>query len=254
MVLGVFDMRMLRSGAAFVCAMLCAGTSVATAQDATSRPSLFSFGPTASTLGLGAEASFLLHDNVVLRGGGSVYKLDSVDISGSSASANFGVNGTFAGLLIDWHPFRSGWRLSTGVRYANVSFKGNDLGDVSTQTTVCSPTCTTTTTSVSKIGSTSFNSADVGVVHREITNRNAAAPYLGFGYDLAHFGNSGSGFTVGMDIGALFIGDVNVKVTTDKSTAGVAAAIKEEEASIRDGAAKYYRFYPVFQISGKIHF
>jgi hypothetical protein len=221
--------------------LVCVGTS-AQADEPVGRPNLFAIGATAGTLGVGGEMSLLVYDTFVLRASASYYTFDfthSETNFGSTTNYNFNVNGLFVGALVDWHPFRSGWRLSTGVRYVDLEFKDDD----------------TNGGLVGKgIGRNNYTMAQVGSIHTTIKNKNAAAPYFGFGYDAAHFSREGVGFTLGFDAGALYAGDPQVKITTDKSVPSLAADIATEEAQLKSDIKKWYNFYPVLMLSGKLSF
>ena len=64
----------LAIGAALVAAILYCGFAAPAAADEPAKPSLWSLGATAGTLGVGAEASTLVYDNVVFRVNGSYVK------------------------------------------------------------------------------------------------------------------------------------------------------------------------------------
>ena len=141
--------------------------------DEPAKPGIWSVGVTAGTLGVGVEASALVYNNVVFRVNGSYVKLNSSWVLSSSSLSNdynFGVTGMFAGGILDYHPFSSGWRLSAGARYADIELEGVAKNGMS-------------------FGGVSYSAADVGNVTATIRNGNPVAPYLGFGYELVAFFN-----------------------------------------------------------------
>lgn len=218
----------------------CALHSAAAAQDGRLRTNIFSIGPTIGTLGAGGEASFLVYDSVVLRAAASYIALNIGDGGGTnSTKGQYEAKATFAGGMIDWHPFRSGWRLSTGLRYADVALDANKT---------LAPTESMT------IGKNTYTASDIGRAHTSLKNHNTAAPYIGFGYDTTHYNRDGMGFSLGLDIGALYIGDANVKLTTAKSVPGLAADIAIETDKTKSDLNKYYNFYPVIMLAAKIGF
>jgi hypothetical protein len=180
----------------------------------------------------------------VLRANGSYIKFDLKDsVSGFTSTADnnydFSVSGLFVGGLVDWHPFRSGWRVSAGVRYVDLEFKSDD----------------TNSSLVGKsIGQHNYTFAQVGGIHTTVKNKNMAAPYIGIGYDAAHFSRDGVGFSLGFDAGALYAGDPDVKITTDKTVAGLGSDIDLEQGQVKSDIKKWYNFYPVLMLSGKLSF
>lgn len=201
---------------------------------------MLAIGATAGTLGVGGEVSALVYDTVVVRAAASYIALNLGDNETSnSGKGKYDVQARFAGGMVDWHPFRSGWRMSTGLRYADVDLSAtNSLSNGSSV----------------RIGNNSYNAAQVGQLKTAIKNHNMAAPYIGFGYDSAHFNRDGVGLSLGMDIGALYIGDADVKLSTTKSVAGLAADIAVETDKTKSDIKKYYNFYPVFMLAAKISF
>lgn len=197
---------------------------------------IVALGAEAGTLGIGGNLSYLLYDTLVIRAAGSQLSLDSSVIK--SRGNNLSLNGTFIGGMIDWHPFRSGWFLSAGVRHADLKLKSD----------------TSNFTGTKGIGSNNYTASQIGAMHLAITNSNPAAPYLGFGYDVAHFDRAGVNFNFGLEMGALYAGNPTVKLSTDKSPSGLDADLKKESETISSDVKKYYNFYPVLMLSGKISF
>ena len=94
----------------------------------------------------------------------------------------------------------------------------------------------------------------VGKVRTVVSNSNPAAPYLGFGYDAAHFSRGSTSFNLGLDVGAVYSGQPDVKITTDRPFAGLTTDIATETQKVKDSFQKYYTFYPVIMLSGKVSF
>ena len=145
-------------------AILYCGFAAPAAADEPAKPSLWSFGVTAGTLGAGAEAeaSVLVYDNFVFRVNGSYVKLNSswvISASSVASDYNFGVTGIFAGAILDYHPLSSGWRGSIGVRYADI-----ELQNIATNG--------------ANFGGASYSISQIGTVTTTIRNSNPAAPYL----------------------------------------------------------------------------
>jgi hypothetical protein len=220
-------------------ALLASLSSSALAQDAPVRPNFWSIGPTIGTLGFGGEASYLVYEKIVLRAGGSYFDLNCSRTSnmygGAKCNHDFNIAGLFAGGIVDIHPFKSGWRLSAGLRYTDLEAK-----DV--------------TNASAKIGNTTYSFNDIGSAKFSIKNSNPAAPYIGFGYDSSHFSEEGAGFKLGFELGALYAGDPSVSVTTEKTVAGLAAEITRETSTLKGELQKFYNFYPVGMLSARIAF
>ena len=144
------------------------------------------------------------------------------------------IKGFNAGVIGDWHPFESGFRLSGGVRYVNADFGGSTTG------------------SNVMIGDHTYTSAQYGTLSLHAKNGNSVAPYLGLGWDSAHF--STSNWSLSVDFGAMYTGDPRIALATTGSAAGLAADLALEEQKVKDSVGKYGRFFPVVQVAGKYHF
>lgn len=198
------------------------------------------FGVIAGTLGIGAEASMRVTDSIVLRLNGSYFGVDLTEsankaTNGASSDYKFDVTAMFGGALIDWHPFQGGFRLSAGARYVDAQFKAHELNGRT-------------------IGNNTYTAAQIGTVHTTVSNDLKIAPYLGLGYDAAHFKGQGFNFSFGIDVGAMYAGNAEVKMTTDRSVAGLPADIAAESKSLEEKLSKYTMFYPVLMLSGKFTF
>ena len=220
-------------------AILYCGFAVPAAADEPAKPSLWSFGVTAGTLGAGVEASARVYDNVVFRVNGSYVKLDSSWVLSASSLAkdyNLDVAGIFAGGILDYHPFSSGWRLSAGARYVDIDLQGVAKNGMS-------------------LGGVSYTADQVGNVTATVRNGNPVAPYLGFGYDSSHFSTDGSGFKLGFDIGAMYIGEPDVSITTARTPASptFTSDVSSAATSIKD-SLRNYPFYPVAMLSARFSF
>lgn len=228
-------MKSLRLAAA--AAVVSAYSTAATAQQSNAP---FSFGVIGGTLGIGAEASFKVSDSIVFRVNGSYFGWDLTEsaskaTNGASSDYKFDVSGMFAGALLDWHPFQGGFRLSAGARYADLQLKAHELNGRT-------------------IGDNTYTAAQVGTVHTTVHNSMKVVPYVGLGYDAAHFKGPGFNFSLGLDVGAMFGGNPNVKITTDRSVAGLATDIAKEKRDLEDKLSKYTMVYPVLMLSGKFNF
>lgn len=200
----------------------------------------FGLGVTVGTLGLGAEASFRVSNSIVLRLNGSYYGIDLTESAnkasnGASSDYKFNVTALFGGALIDWHPFEGGFRLSAGARYADIQFKARELNGRT-------------------IGDNTYTATQVGTVHTTLQNSQQFAPYIGLGYDATHFKGRGFNFSFGIDAGVMYAGNADVKITTDRSVAGLSTDIAKEKKDLEDKLGKYTVLYPVLMLSGKFTF
>ncbi len=229
----------LAFSAVFGGVILYCGFSIPAVADEAAKPSVWSLGATAGTLGVGVEASALVYDKVVFRVNGTYVKLDSSWVISSSSLANdynLNATGMFAGGILDYHPFSSGWRLSAGARYVDIELEGVAKNGMS-------------------FGGVSYSASEVGNVTATIRNGNSVAPYLGFGYDSSHFSADGWGLKLGFDIGAMYIGEPDVSITTAKTPPipAFASDVSSAVSSIKD-SLRSYPFYPVAMLSARISF
>lgn len=202
---------------------------------------MWAVGATVGTLGVGGEASYLLYNNIVLRTNISYIALDFNDIASKFGSPKIPINisseALFVGAIIDFHPFKTGWRISGGARYVDEIFQGNS-NEIETV----------------HLGDHDYTMDQIGSLNASIGNKNTLAPYLGFGFDSSHFSQDGSGFRIGLDLGAFYTGTPDVKITTANAIDGLQADLEKEEASIESALQNYCAFYPVLMLSGRINF
>jgi hypothetical protein len=199
------------------------------------RPSNWSVGVTAGTLGLGAEVSYLLSDYFVLRANGSYFEMGCGTAKAYGAKCDYDLNLTalFAGATVDVHPFQNGWRLSAGGRYVDVEFAGSYTGNIT-------------------LNGVDYN--NIGTTRISVKNGNTIAPYLGFGYDSSHFSKDGSGFHLGIDLGAVYLGDPDVSIKTTGTVPGLDENIAKQTATLKDSLKNYFSFYPVAMVSARYSF
>ncbi len=85
-----------------------------------------------------------------------------------------------------------------------------------------------------------------------VENGNQIAPYLGFGWNSAHVG--GSGFSLSLDLGVLYVGDAQAKLTTTQLVPGLQADLDAEVQDIKDQYGKFGQFWPVVSVAAKYTF
>jgi hypothetical protein len=215
------------AGLTVVSLTMCAAS--ASAQD-TVRYGGVALGVTAGTLGLGIEGSIKATDWLVLRSNVSGYTLNKTQtVSGNSFTLSPTV--LTAGLIADLHLFSNGFRLSAGGRLHDSKWSGSGATDVT-------------------LGDHRYRYADIGKLNVAVVG-NKAAPYLGLGYDSAHYKEGA--FSLSIDLGALYIGEPKSSLSTEKSIAGLDVDLRKEETKI-DNKISGFGFYPVVQVAGKYRF
>lgn len=129
-------------------------------------------------------------------------------------------------LILDWHPFAGGFRLSAGM-LSNKN--GVDLK--------ATPTANVT------IGGNTYPAAAVGTLDGDVSFKKSA-PYVGLGWGNAVVGNTGLGFSV--EIGALFQGSPDVKLSSSNGL--VSQADLNQEAREIEDDLKNLKVYPVISV------
>lgn len=185
------------------------------------------------TTGLGAGLAYRLTDQLSVRGSynGFAYSHEeTVD----ELEYDLDLELSTTELLLDWHPFNSGFRVTSGIVY-----NGTDLtGDAR-------PTGTGTV----EFGGQTFVVQDVGSVDADVDFQRVA-PYLGIGYGQPF----GKRLSFSADLGVMYQGspDATLQVRpgagVDPLTqARLEQAAADEERELEDELDQL-RFYPVARI------
>ena len=184
-----------------------------------------------STLGNGLDISKSISEDFSLR-----FNINGLNYSDTQTDSDTEFEGTLnlltAGVLVDYYPFTTNFRLSTGLYYNGNNFTGT-----------AKPTAGTTI----DIDGTTYSITDIGSLDSKITF-NTISPYLGLGW-----GNDardkGWGFT--FDLGVLYHGQGKSDLTANVINPAIAAQIEsdivKEEASINDDLGKV-KLYPVVSL------
>lgn len=189
----------------------------------------FSVGPNISTLGVGAEASTRMGDYLVLRVGGNYLELMSAGTYGD-LDYDLDVKLASVGAALDLHPFANGFLISAGL------YRNGNGADLTTE-----PTTNVT------LGDTTFTPAEAGRINGNL-EFNAFAPYVGIGYDNAHFTSGPWSFNI--RVGLFYMGDPEVTLAATGALAGTAAfeaELRREEDQIEDDLSAL-GFYPAVTI------
>lgn len=231
-------MRRISECSLLFAAAVAAGSVIAASLPASaSEPAADRYGPAIGlgigTLGIVGEASFKASSQFVVRVNGNWGQLDfdeTVDANDYSGSAKI----WGAGLIADWHPFAGSFRLSGGVRYHVSQFEGSVSGeDIEVDGNV-------------------YTAAEYGRLVASVENGNRVAPYLGFGWDSAHTG--GSGMSLSLDLGVLYIGDTKASLTTTNTVPGLQDDLDAEVNDIKDKYGRFGQFWPVVSVAAKYTF
>lgn len=162
----------------------------------------FALGAKAGTVGVGVEGTFALSDRFNLRGG--LYALEvswddtreGIDYDGDADLQN-------AGLLLDWHPARGGFRVSVGGFQTGNAFDGDADGEL-------------------EVGDDTYMSALNAKVEWD-----GFAPYLGIGWGNAVLN---PGWSFSFDLGVMFVGEPSVSLTGSVSDPALEQAFEDDLA------------------------
>lgn len=177
------------------------------------------------TMGLGLEGAVQLNEQLNARVGGNFFNFSYLYETGSNDE--FDVDGKLKfGMftaLVDFYPYKSGFRLTGGLVYNNNAV---EIGLLPKQSYT--------------VGGDTYSPDDLGTLEAEFTF-NKIAPYLALG-----FGNpfSGSSFGMNMDIGWIFQGSPKVTMTAE----GLLEASAEQAPQLEQNMS-WWNGYPVFTLS-----
>lgn len=182
--------------------------------------------PTVSTLGVGLETGVRLNENFGVRFGGNWL---SVDFDRTVDDVDYQAEATLAslGTLVDYHPFRGGFRLSGGVRF---NFNNADLTGVPNDDVT--------------IGNQTFAASDVGTLDGDVSFQ-TVAPYLGLGYGATLLKGA---LSIGVDLGVMYQGRADVDLDAEGGALAGDAVLEDnlavEEEDIEDDLDDFL-LYPV---------
>ena len=198
-------------------------------------------GAKAGTQGYGLDLSAGVTPKLNVRGGFTQFSFNydgelEKDTSAGGASinnkANYSTTFDFntVALLVDYHPFASGFRLTTGAMLNNSELHGVAVaGDQTIE-----------------IGNyTSTQGADL---RADVTiTFPKTAPYLGIGYDSSRYSKSGFSFTY--DLGVMFQGEPTAKVELSGADASQVPQedLDREVASVNETLSDF-TIYPVMNL------
>jgi hypothetical protein len=181
------------------------------------------------TLGIGADAGVRLNDRFGVRLNGNAFSFsDSREISDIDYDADLDLR--TIGLLGDWHPFGGGFFLSGGAYWNGnkADLTGKPNGSV-------------------EIGNTTYTAAQAGSLRGDVDFQKFA-PYLGLGY----YGTLFAGFSLGVEVGALYMGSPKVSLTSNSPLVS-ASDLEVERRKVEDDIDDL-RFYPVLMLGASYRF
>ena len=183
----------------------------------------------AGTTGPGIELTFPLKEKLNLRTGIAYYSIDKKLDKADAKIQNAELNLLNIPLLLDWHPFGGGFRVSLGAFYADnyISAKAKDQ-------------------------TVTINNHDYSVsnLSGKIAFDNKICPYLGIG-----IGNAASKdqkrFHFSLDIGVFLSGSPDISLTATAQDPTLQSAldndIQSQKKKFKD-EAKDYKLYPVISL------
>ncbi|MFZ0569829.1 MAG: hypothetical protein WCD20_06860 [Rhodomicrobium sp.] len=174
----------------------------------------WSAGLMVSTLGPGLQVSYRVYDWAAIRVEGTYVTVPTGGLNLTLESA---------GVILDLHPFESGFRISGGARYLEYDV----LGD----------------TTVNESGGPNR-------FRIEVANSDKAAPYAGLGFDSSHFSGGEYELKIGLDLGVIYTGKPVVSVTNLDNPGN------DVQTQIDKYVNQYqiFNFYPVATISARLNF
>jgi len=194
------------------------------------------------TTGISGSLTFPIYsDKLNIRGTLNGFKYDT-DITETDIEYNAEADLESYGLLLDWHPFGGGFRLSTGF-YSN---KNKITGDATPQEAV-------------DIGGTLFEPEEIGTLQLDAGYGRSFAPYAGIGWGNAISEDQRLSFSI--DLGIMFTGDINVDLKASSPLAdalpsvrvSLEDALKQEEQDLEDDLA-VADFWPVLNLGVSYRF
>ena len=153
-------------------------------------------------------------------------EIDDIDFDGHLDFSN-------VGLTLNWLPFESsGFRITGGAYHGNNSFRGR----------------ATSAGKTVDINGTDYRIGPGDFVRGSV-EFDSISPYFGIGWDWLLGANDQ--FTLGLDLGVLYLGDPSVKLATSPTIGGMPVPGADLEAERRDIASEIedYKFLPVLKVS-----
>jgi hypothetical protein len=194
----------------------------------------FSFGVTASTLGVGPEVGYRVSKSMGVRANATLFSIShNEDVNDINYDGKLKLKS--GGAFLDIYPFGGGFRLTGGARLSDNKIRliGNP-GDII------------------EIGDHDYTPAEVGVLSGTVEAK-SLAPYAGLGWGAG----LGHGFVLTFDVGVMFQGRPRIDDLTATGTASGNPAFQQdlalEKADIENDINDF-KYYPVVSIGGIYRF
>ena len=188
----------------------------------------FFVSPAVSTLGVGLEGGVRLNETFGLRVGGNWL---GFDYDGVEGDLDYDAEVTLASLatLVDFHPFKGGFRVSGGLRY---NFNDADLDG--------------TPNDDIEIGDETFSADEVGTLTGDVAF-DVLAPYLGIGYGATLLEGA---LTVGFDLGVMYQGQADVDLDAESGLISDSDLLQENLAIEEDNVEDDLEDFVVYPVVG----
>lgn len=191
----------------------------------------------AGTLGIGLDMSTSISDDFGLR-----FNVNGLSYSREEEIDDINYDGELdlmtAGVLVDYYPFDTSFRLSAGAYYNNNAFSG-----------VAKPSGAVTI----EINGVEYSDSDVGQLDAEVTF-NKVSPYIGMGWG-NNVTEKGWGFT--FDLGVMYHGapdaDLDVTINNPMLEAQIRDDVEAEKESLLNDIEDF-KFYPVIMLGANYRF
>jgi hypothetical protein len=194
-----------------------------------------SIGLRAGTLGLGAELSYAVSQQLALRLAADTYTPKVKTVTQEDIDYDAQAKLRSGSLLVDWFPFANNFRISLGamINQNKVTATGKPTGGTFT------------------INGQTFNATDVGSLDAEVSFKRTV-PYAGLGYGRPI--NGGLSFI--FDLGVMFQGTPKSALsatcgpTAPQGSAAcnsLQSAVAAEQATVDDNLSKF-KYYPVLSL------
>jgi len=184
--------------------------------------------PAVSTLGVGLEGGVRINETFGLRLGGNWL---GFDYDGVDGNLDYDADITLAslGTLVDYHPFRGGFRLSGGLRFNfnQAALDGTPTEDIN-------------------IGGEDFSPDEVGTLTGDV-GFNVLAPYLGVGYGATLLKGA---LSIGFDLGVMYQGQADVDLDADAGILSDDAVLLDNLAIEEDEVEDDLEDFVVYPVAG----
>ncbi len=198
-----------------------------------------SIGGKLSTLGLGVEYGIKYSNSFGARLGINGFDYDETS---SKSGINYDIDLKLRTIsaIADYHPFESGFRISTGIIYNEnkASFAANPAAGAY------------------NINNVVYNASDVGSLHGDV-DFNDFAPYVGIGYSS---NNNQKGWSFIGELGAMYQGDPNTRLNvicgsglTQAQCSSLRSDVLAEQREL-DNDIDDFKWYPVVSIGFRYKF